>query len=307
MKMTRREALRLIALAAGSAALPRAFMPGGAFAQTTDPAGAAVAASKAAYFGRFWELPVGTVKPRGWIKGWLTRQLAGLTGHPENLAYPYDICMYGGIIPPPPLAHGQIWWPYEQSGYFVDGAVRLSHLIDDASAQAIPRANLDYILNNSGPGKLGGSTWGWPNTVVGRALLAEYSATGNLKVANVLETCLLGSRSMAGRDGYVFEEALYLYGKTGDSRLLDIAKQAPLFRRRSALILAHRQNSRRQAAARARRDRRRAIETAAAAVHSHRRCRGAGVGANCLPQGHCRQSDARRRHGQFGKPGDDRL
>jgi len=49
---------------------------------------------------------VGAVKPRGWIAGWLTRQADGLTGHPENLGYPYDTCMFTGNIPPPAVPHG---------------------------------------------------------------------------------------------------------------------------------------------------------------------------------------------------------
>jgi hypothetical protein len=81
---------------------------------------------KVKYFGRFSELPVGSVKPAGWMKGWLDRQPQGLTGHPENLGYPYDTCMYAGKIPPPTVRHGENWWPYEQSGYFLDGVVRLS-------------------------------------------------------------------------------------------------------------------------------------------------------------------------------------
>ncbi len=58
---------------------------------------------KVKYFGRFSELPVGAVKARGWIEGWLERQVEGLTGHPENLGYPYDTCMVGGKIPLPPV------------------------------------------------------------------------------------------------------------------------------------------------------------------------------------------------------------
>ena len=180
---------------------------------------------KIEYHGRFAELPVGSVRPGGWIKGWLQRQADGLTGHPENLAYPYDTCMYAGKIPPP-VAREMSWWPYEQSGYFVDGAVRLNHLIDAPAAKKIPDASVKYIVDNSGPGKLGESVWCWPNTVVGRALMAEYGATGDIKVAQILNDCLLGSRPFGGRDGDIFEEALYLYGLSGDSRLLDIAKQS---------------------------------------------------------------------------------
>src|ERR1700722_12912138 len=165
---SRREFLRL---SAGTLALLAARSSFGQSLAT------APAATDLKYYGAFSELPLGAVKPGGWIKGWLQRQLDGLTGHPENLAYPYDTCMYAGKIPPPAQKHGEIWWPYEQSGYFVDGAVRLSHLIDDPSAQTIPDANLKYILDHSGPGKFGESIWGWPNTVVGRALMAHFSAT----------------------------------------------------------------------------------------------------------------------------------
>jgi hypothetical protein len=179
---------------------------------------------KAAYFGAFSELPMGAVKPRGWIKGWLERQVAGLTGHPENMAYPYDTCMYAGKIPPPAVKHGETWWPYEQSGYFVDSAVRLSLLVDDAAAQVLPAQNMQYILGHSGPTHLGESNWGWPNTVVGRALMAEYSGTGNTAAVQVLMDYLLGSRIGGSRDGFVAEQAFYVYGLTGDTRLLEIGK-----------------------------------------------------------------------------------
>ena len=180
---------------------------------------------KVEYYGHFAELPLGSVTPRGWIESWLERQADGLTGHPENLAYPYDTCMYAGKIPPPPVPQPAIWWPYEQSGYFVDGATRLSHLIDNPSAKIIPQPSLKYILENSGPSKLGESTWGWPNTVVGRALMAEYSATANPKVAQVLGEFFQGDHNLVSRDGFIFEEALYLYGLSGDPRLLEIAKR----------------------------------------------------------------------------------
>jgi hypothetical protein len=132
--------------------------------------------------------------------------------------------MFAGKVPPPSVKHGEIWWPYEQSGYFVDSAVRLSKLVDDPAAKVIPAANIKYILANSGPTHLGESTWGWPNTVVGRALMAEYSGTGNTVVAQVLMDYLLGSRIGGSRNGFVAEQAFYLYGLTGNDRLLDIAK-----------------------------------------------------------------------------------
>jgi hypothetical protein len=182
------------------------------------------------YYGQFSELPVGAVQPRGWLQKWLERQAQGLTGHPENLDYPYDTCMFAGLIPPPQTksAWWKPWWPYEQSAYFVDATTRLSWLINDPAIRQRRDANLDYILAHSTGTNLGGSTAAWPNAVVGRALLAQFSATTNLAIAAVLQNWLLTSAdtiAQGGRNGVNCEEAFYLYGLTGDARLLDLCSR----------------------------------------------------------------------------------
>ncbi len=179
---------------------------------------------KAKYFGSFWELPVGAVKARGWIEGWLGRQLEGLTGHPENLGYPYDTCMLAGKIPPPAVKHGENWWPYEQSSYFFDGSTRLGLLLDTPAAQKIPSGLMEYVLGHSGTESLGESKWKWPNVVAGRALMAEYAGTGDPAAVEVLKNYLLATEPGGGRDGFLAEEALYIYGLTGDERLHDFAE-----------------------------------------------------------------------------------
>ena len=185
---------------------------------------------KAKYYGQFSELPVGSVQPRGWLQKWLERQAQGLTGHPENMSYPYDTCMYAGIIPPPPSKdkYWKDWWPYEQSAYFVDATTRLSWLISDPGISQRRDANINYILEHSSGTNLGGSHACWPNAVVGRALMAQYAATGDPRVTATLENWLLTSASeieKGGRAGVNFEEAFYLYGLTGDPRLLEIGRK----------------------------------------------------------------------------------
>jgi uncharacterized protein len=182
------------------------------------------------YYGQFSELPVGSVQPRGWIQKWLERQAEGLTGHPENMSYPYDTCMYAGIIPRPPYTNiwWKDWWPYEQSGYFVDATTRLSWLIHAPDISQRRDANLNYILAHSSGTNYGGSRWCWPNAVVGHALMAQFSATGDPRVAAVLHDWLLGSADQitrGDRNGANFEEAFYLYGLTGDPRLLDLCRK----------------------------------------------------------------------------------
>jgi hypothetical protein len=193
---------------------------------SASPAAGAGSSALPKYHGALAELPVGAVKPKGWTAKWLERQAAGLTGHPENIAYPYDTCMYAGVIPPPTGAVGAQWWPYEQSGYFIDATARLGHLVDDPGVQARLKANMDYILAHSTDQGYGASTYSWPNAVVGRALLAEYSATGNEQIAKIMENYLLTHGEVGWRAGVNAEAALRLYGVTGNPGLLAYAKRA---------------------------------------------------------------------------------
>lgn len=177
------------------------------------------------YYGAFRELPVGKVKPKGWIEAWLKRQETGLGGHPETMEYPYDTSLFAGTIPWLKEKHGEDWWPYEQSAYYVDGATRLSALIDAPRAKAISRASLAYVLQNNAPGKLGASTWAWPNTILGRALTAYGQTAGDPGVNKALQTSLSGETSAAGRDGFVAEQWLYLYSQSGDAAQLEQARR----------------------------------------------------------------------------------
>jgi hypothetical protein len=184
---------------------------------------------KVQYFGAYSDLPVGAVQPRGWIQKWLERQAQGLTGHPENMSYPYDTCMYAGVIPAPTFHNKWFseWWPYEQTGYFVDATTRLSWLINDPAITERRDANLNYILAHSYGTNYGASHWCWPNAVVGRALMAEFSATDDLRVATTMENWLRTSAEQikaGGRNGANFEEAFYLYGLTGDKELLELCR-----------------------------------------------------------------------------------
>ena len=182
------------------------------------------------YFGHFTELPVGAVQPLGWTKQWLERQGTGLTGHPENMGYPFDTCMLGGTIPAPKVKHGDNWWRYEQSGYFFDGVTRLSHLIDDPGVHRMHRQGIDDILTNSTDRGYGSSVFLWPNAVIGRGVAADYSAASTpaqkAALAALIERVVLTKPWPYGRDGVNAETGLYLYSHTGDTRFLDLATEA---------------------------------------------------------------------------------
>src|SRR4029077_16618445 len=59
-------------------------------------------------------------------------------------------------------------------------------------------------------------------------LMAQFSATGNPRVVATMENWLLTSADQieqGGRSGANFEEAFYLYGLTGDNRLLELCRK----------------------------------------------------------------------------------
>ena len=212
--MDRRDLLRLFGLASLAPWLPRT-----AFADD---------ASAPKYYGVFQELPVGAVRPQGWLKSWLLRQCDGLSGHPESMAFPYYTCQLAGVIGPPPVKHGEIWWPYEQNGYFFDAASRLSLLVEHDRVRQLHRASLDYILANSTDRGYGASVWGWPNAVIGRGLLATVSATPDAAesqdLVRIMRRYLTTNARTHDRDGVNAEEAFWLYTRSGDPLLLSYAR-----------------------------------------------------------------------------------
>src|SRR5271157_4139502 len=85
----------------------------------------------------FRPLPLGQVKPSGWLREQLKTQAAGLSGHLDEF-WP-DIknsAWIGG------RAEG-----WERVPYWLDGIVPLAYLLDDAALQGKVKRFVDYILD----------------------------------------------------------------------------------------------------------------------------------------------------------------
>jgi len=141
----------------------------------------------------------GSISPRGFIAEFLKRQVAGTTGRHAEIGYPFDGCMWSGIISnvyfEEDLPYSrkiaapreEIWWPYEQAAYMLDGMARLAQLVDAPQLTDEFRRNLDFCLDHqAADGDLfrvySKSSSQWPIVVFFRAALAYGEATGDERV-----------------------------------------------------------------------------------------------------------------------------
>lgn len=186
-------------------------------------------------------------RPAGWLASACKLQAEGLTGHPEALSYPYDTCLWAGVIPRMGK-HGQDWWRYEQTAYYVDGLLRLGYALGDEAFIKKGEANVDWTLAHAAPdGHLGHpSLWDaanyklkdgydmWPFAVFFRAMKAKYEAAPDERILQALTRnfLLYGAKKLAAARNIVnVEGMLWTCGRNGDRRLLALAEEAWNLRR----------------------------------------------------------------------------
>ena len=183
-------------------------------------------------FSAFTEVPLSWVKPEGWLRGFLQMQKEGLTGNIEVAGFPFSVAPWQGILTEKdsdPVSAN--WWPYEQTGYWVDGALKCGYLLGDKELIERARKNIDYVIEHqAADGTLGPLeiTSRWPQAVFFRALMAEYSATKDPKIINALVKHYLNNTISysKGRNVMNVENICWLYHVTGDIRILKRAEQA---------------------------------------------------------------------------------
>lgn len=179
---------------------------------------------------RFQNVPLNTIHPEGWMKEYLVRQKNGLGGHPYVSGYPFNTKMWMENIHVPEGHPGMPWWPYEQTAYFIDGTLRSGYLLNDSTLLKIAKENIHYVLTHFDKhGILGNEQANdWSRVVFFRALMAEYEATKNHDILTKLTRHYLQQPRLfnKGRDLMNIEIILWLYGKTNDSRLLNLAEQS---------------------------------------------------------------------------------
>jgi hypothetical protein len=182
-------------------------------------------------YARYEPVPLTGVRPQGWLLEFLRRQCAGITGHPEASGYPLDHTFWDDPSRPPELADpAMAWWPYEQTAYWVDGALKAGFLAGDQAVYRMALAQIEGALTTAAPdGFIGPELFReqhrWPYVVFFRAVLAQYGISGDRRL---LDGLVAHYRSTPhpmnfGRDVSGVEILLALYAETREPDLLELA------------------------------------------------------------------------------------
>lgn len=125
-------------------------------------------------------LPVGTVKPAGWLKRQLEIEASGLTGNLDDF-WPdlLNSSWKGGT--------GEAW---ERGPYYLDGLIPLAYLLDDEYLKEKVKKWIEPVIASSndtgwyGPAK---NKDRWPLSVANKVLMQYYEATGDKRALDVIE------------------------------------------------------------------------------------------------------------------------
>ncbi|WP_446743380.1 beta-L-arabinofuranosidase domain-containing protein [Silvibacterium acidisoli] len=213
--INRRRFLKSLGAAAASSAAPSAF--------ASFPAPGSVAVFPAT----FTLLPLGSIRPRGWLKDQLRIQADGLSGHLDE-TWP-DVGSNSGWL-------GGTGESGERGPYFVDGLVPLAYLLDDDRLKAKAQKFMEWALRSqhaSGAfGPASNDDW-WPRMPMLKALAQYQEVTGDARVMPMMQRYFayqlsaLPTRPLKAYSRFRWQEqvltVLWLYDRAPDPSLLALA------------------------------------------------------------------------------------
>jgi uncharacterized protein len=128
----------------------------------------------------FIKLPLGSIKPEGWLKSQLEAQASGLTGNLDEFWPDLTNSSWKG-------GTGEAW---ERGPYYLDGLIPLAYLLDDERLKEKVKSWIEPILASSrdtgwyGPEKTKDR---WPLAVANKVLMQYYEATSDPQAIEVLK------------------------------------------------------------------------------------------------------------------------
>lgn len=192
----------------------------------------------------YMELPIGAIKPTGWLGEQMNRMCTGMTGHLDSI-YAKVMGPRNGWLG----GDGDVW---ERGPYWIDGLLPLAYIMNDKALIDKVQPWIEWTLASQKPnGYFGPDTdrpheaglqrdnaqdW-WPKMVMLKVMQQYYSATGDNRVIGFLTNYFkyqaqelpknpLGKWTFWGeqRGGDNLMVVYWLYNITGDKFLLDLGE-----------------------------------------------------------------------------------
>jgi uncharacterized protein len=178
--------------------------------------------------GAFYSLPAGSIHARGWLQRQLRIQANGLGGHLDETWA--DVGLNSGWLG----GNGESW---ERGPYFMDGLVPLAWLLNDDALKLKAQKFIDWTLEHQAEsgmiGPRSNDDW-WPRIVMLKVLTQYQELTGDPRVLPVMDKyfryqlATLPARPLRDWGKFRWQDNLlsviWLYNRTGDGYLLDLAK-----------------------------------------------------------------------------------
>ena len=190
----------------------------------------------------YMELPLGAVKPAGWLKDQLLRMKNGMTGNLDELYEPVMGKRNGWLG-----GDGDVW---ERGPYWIDGLLPLAYILEDKVLIAKVQPWIEWVLQSqqdngyfgpfedrepeSGLQRTNARDW-WPKMVVLKYMMQYYSATQDQRIIpfmtryfkyqlTELHKTPLNHWTFWGRErgGDNLMAIYWLYNITGDKFLLEL-------------------------------------------------------------------------------------
>ena len=186
------------------------------------------------------KLPVGAVKPEGWLLEMLKRQRNGLTGNLGEISAWLQKEDNAWLNP-----EGKGKWGWEEVPYWLKGYASLGYILDDDSMKQETKIWIEGVLNsqrqdgNFGPTFLDTENREdfWPKMIMLYCLQTWYEGTGDQRVLDFMAkffryqlaydsaAFLRGHYWQGVRTGDNLHSVLWLYNITGDTALLRLARK----------------------------------------------------------------------------------
>ncbi len=173
-------------------------------------------------------LPLGAIEPQGWLRKQLEIQAAGLTGHLDE--FWKDVGNNSGWLG----GTGESW---ERGPYFLDGLLPLAYELKNQDLIKKADRWVEWSLTHQTPdGQIGPASnndW-WPRMVMLKVLTQYQEVTGDKRVIPLMtryfdfELRELPNRPLQDWGKYRWHDNVYavlwLYNRTGDPKLIQLAK-----------------------------------------------------------------------------------